>query len=197
MESDKSRRRLTAQLEAHEASRQAEAGEYERRLRSETAAKAQKQYEIELLASQNADLNARMTMQSEYMELATRRQEESDRQIAALILASSEAREAVMEDASGAEGQDDLQRQTEDYQRQTVTLLRSQQNVDQLSMLLQQSQKIWLTWSLRSRRRQPQQPLLLLMLFLHFLLHRRSQSHGATHQYRQKLLRRPRRLVHR
>ena len=65
-----------------ERSREAEATEYERRLSSESAAKHQKQQEVQRLAAQTADLDARMLRQTELNEAAARRRNEPELLIA-------------------------------------------------------------------------------------------------------------------
>ena len=69
---EESIRRLTAKYESSrmiaERDREAEAAEYERRLSSESAAKRQKAQEVQRLAAQTADLNARMLRQTELNE---------------------------------------------------------------------------------------------------------------------------------
>ena len=68
LEHEESIRRLTANYESSrmiaERDREAEAAEYERRLSSESAAKLQKQQEVQRLAAQTADLGAHMLQQT-------------------------------------------------------------------------------------------------------------------------------------
>ena len=128
LESEEHLMRLTLSFNAREANREAEAAEYERRLVSEQTAKHNKGLEIERLASQTADLHARMLIQSH----------QSDHMaevVTALRLQISFVPALPPQTATATPDYH------EDYFRQSLMLQRNQQIIDQLTNTLERTQE--------------------------------------------------------
>ena len=142
---------------AHSSS-QAEVAEVESRLRSESAAKREKQVQAELLASQTADLNSRMLVQSGQYNLlvstldrlrtaaanTAERVIDSVHASAASVLPAADRSNELLLQHMRQQHQQQLVQQSEQleaYRRQTVTLQRQQQVVDQLTAILQHTQQ--------------------------------------------------------
>ena len=134
-------RRLTANYEASRAiaerNREAEDAECEWRPSSENAAKHVKQLEVQRLSAETADLNARMLQQTTLNEAAAQRRNESKLLIARMTSEFEARRTETAQPLRTSVPPEHL----DDYVRQTVTLQRSQQVVDQLTAMLERTQR--------------------------------------------------------